>query len=74
MIGVSWHDYFRSQATGPYKALQYTHDNISSNYNRQKWEDVLVERILKRVMLSIDTGEAIGKIKELDSMIKNLGN
>ena len=73
MIGMSWHEYLNSKAPEPYKALQQARQGILNNYNRQKWEDELVERITKRVLLSIDTGEAVGKIKELDNLIKNLG-
>lgn len=66
MMGMSWHEYLRSKAEGPYKALQEAHDS-------QRLEDELVERVANRVMIMIDTGEAVGKIKELDNLIKNLG-
>ena len=71
---MTFEEYLRSQAEGPYKALNEAHDRIRSRYNDQKKEDELVERVAKRVMYLIDTSQAVGKIKELQDMLNNLGN
>lgn len=34
----------------------------------------LVEKLAQRIMMDVDTSKAVGKIKELDDMIKNIGS
>jgi len=72
-IGMTHQEYIRSKAEGPYKELQEAHDRINGRYENQKREEELVERVANKVMFKVDTSKAVGKVKELEDMINNLG-
>ena len=62
------------------KRYQYWQDEIYKRIEAAKaeilnsqWENELADRIAQRVMFSVDTAEAVGKIRELNNLINSIG-
>lgn len=74
---MTLYDYINNKSDNPYEMLQKTKEDIINMCNeRQKEkeiEDRIVNRVVDRIMFMVDTGQAMGKVKELNDAIKSIG-
>jgi len=71
------YDYINNKNENPYVMLQRAKEDIINMCNERQrekeLEDRIVNRAIERIMFMVDTGQAMGKVKELNDAIKSIG-
>lgn len=70
-------EYLVGEQGNPNLILKLNHDRIMSNHHqeqeRQKLVNEIVDEVLSRISVSVDTSKAIQEINSLNEAIKQLG-